>query len=548
MRRIASSIEVAAIALIAIGFVLWSQAFIKRSSFVTIDGKRSYSLVDDAMISMRYAWNFSHGNGLVWNRGQYVQGYTNLLMTLLMAVSTFFFSKTTAVLAMQVFGVAVMLAIAWLTMKLADHMLRDAPPGWRRVGRILAFIGPLLYYPLVYWSLMGMETGLLTMLLLAAFLSLFQYEETGNTSRLWCSAVLFGLAFLTRNDSIIFFLLAWAYLAWLAREPDSHVRVRGLAVAGCFVLFMAAGQLIFQYFYYGEFLPNTYTLKLTGMPLLLRLENGIGFIVPFLEQTALILALAAAGAVLNFRKEKLLLLSVIVAAIAYQVYIGGDVWNYWRIPAPAMPLAIILDLDVIVFTAGKLANGLASGIAWLRPHQSYATGSVMLLALASMLVVVRSADTRFFSQMLIRENPYEVDDNRDNVNTAIVLNHVLGPNATIGVTWGGALPYYTDFKAVDFLGKTDPHIASLPADVSGDISWYGMFSVPGHNKYDLTYSIMTLQPTYVERFVWGRQDITSWGMAHYVRAGYKKYGIFLLKDSPDVLWSKLNVADSSSVP
>lgn len=541
-------IEISAIILIAIGFIFWSQAFIKRSSFITIDGKRSYSLVDDAMISMRYAWNFSHGNGLVWNRGQYVQGYTNLLMTLLMAVPTFFFSKTTAVLAIQVFGAAVMLAIAWLTMKLADHILREAPPAWRSIGRILAFVGPLVYYPLAYWSLMGMETGLLTMLLLAAFLLLFQYEKTGRTSHLWWSAFLFGSAFLTRNDSIIFFFLAWVYLAWVARAPASHVRMRSLAAAGCLVLFMAVGQLAFQYLYYGELLPNTYTLKLTGMPLLLRLENGVGFILPFLQQTALILALAVAGTVLSFRKEKLLLLSVIATAIAYQVYIGGDVWNYWRIPAPAIPLALILDLEIVTLAAGKLAKALASSSSRLRQHPSYATGVVMLLALASILVVVGSADTRFFSQMLIRENPYEVDDNRDNINTAIVLNHVLGPDATIGVTWGGALPYYTDFTAIDFLGKTDRHIASLPADVSGSISWYGMFSVPGHNKYDLTYSIMTLQPTFVERFVWGRQDISAWGMMHYVRAGYKKYSIYLLKDSPDVLWSKLNVANSSVVP
>lgn len=62
------------IAFISIGFVLWSAGFIYRSSFITIDGSRSYSLFDDAMISMRYAWNFAHGHGLVWNLGEYVQG------------------------------------------------------------------------------------------------------------------------------------------------------------------------------------------------------------------------------------------------------------------------------------------------------------------------------------------------------------------------------------------------------------------------------------------------------------------------------------------
>jgi hypothetical protein len=65
-------------------FVAWASLFIYRSSFIGIDGKRYFCLFDDAMISMRYAWNFSHGIGLVWNSGEYVEGYTNPLMTLLM--------------------------------------------------------------------------------------------------------------------------------------------------------------------------------------------------------------------------------------------------------------------------------------------------------------------------------------------------------------------------------------------------------------------------------------------------------------------------------
>ncbi len=78
-------LEKAIITVISIGFGIWCAAFIYRSSFIAVDGKRYFSLFDDAMISMRYAWNFSHGLGLVWNPGEYIQGYTNLLMTLLMS-------------------------------------------------------------------------------------------------------------------------------------------------------------------------------------------------------------------------------------------------------------------------------------------------------------------------------------------------------------------------------------------------------------------------------------------------------------------------------
>lgn len=71
-------------------FVLWALFFIYKTSFVSIDG---FSLFDDAMISMRYAWNFSHGLGLVWNEGERVEGYTNFLMVLFMALPMLFLDK-----------------------------------------------------------------------------------------------------------------------------------------------------------------------------------------------------------------------------------------------------------------------------------------------------------------------------------------------------------------------------------------------------------------------------------------------------------------------
>src|SRR5438105_2557104 len=40
-------------------------------------------IIDDAYISFRYAWNFAHGQGLVFNPGEHVEGFTNLSWTLL---------------------------------------------------------------------------------------------------------------------------------------------------------------------------------------------------------------------------------------------------------------------------------------------------------------------------------------------------------------------------------------------------------------------------------------------------------------------------------
>jgi hypothetical protein len=95
-------------------FVAWAVLFIHRSSFVAIDGQRYYSLFDDGMISMRYGWNFAHGAGLVWNVGERIEGYTNPLMTLYMALASLIVNdKRLAVLPSN----SLALAFCWVPLK-----------------------------------------------------------------------------------------------------------------------------------------------------------------------------------------------------------------------------------------------------------------------------------------------------------------------------------------------------------------------------------------------------------------------------------------------
>src|SRR3990172_9807094 len=74
------------LAAMLVGYLLYAAVFIFQSSFV-INGTRYFVLFDDAMISMQYARNFAHGQGLVWNAGgEHVEGYSNPLWVLVMAV------------------------------------------------------------------------------------------------------------------------------------------------------------------------------------------------------------------------------------------------------------------------------------------------------------------------------------------------------------------------------------------------------------------------------------------------------------------------------
>jgi hypothetical protein len=79
----------------------------------TLDGVRYWWLADDAMISMRYGRNLAEGLGLVWNAGERVEGYTNLLWTLFMALvhlTPLPDSKTSLVVLLANVGIAAYLA------------------------------------------------------------------------------------------------------------------------------------------------------------------------------------------------------------------------------------------------------------------------------------------------------------------------------------------------------------------------------------------------------------------------------------------------------
>ncbi len=226
----------------------------------------------------------------------------------------------------------------------------------------------LLYYPLNYWSLMGMETGLLAFLLSAGVLCSMLYSETLEAKYLWLMSLCFGLAHLTRNESLLFAVLAFLYLIPTLKQGSKYV-YQFLIAGGLYGLFVI-GQLGFRYSYYGEMVPNTYTLKLVGMALDERLRNGWGFIQLFLKETGFVIVIAIAGLIFGFSKQKAYLFSFFLISILYQVYVGGDAWNYWRIMAPTMPFIFVL----FVLASSEFIDRISAMPGW--------SGSALLIALS----------------------------------------------------------------------------------------------------------------------------------------------------------------------
>ena len=540
MKSRSNRIEVILIAFITMLFLGWSGFFLYKTSFIAIDGQRYFCLFDDAMISMRYAWNFAHGQGLVWNAGEYVQGYTNLLMTLLMSLPNLLFEKRVASLAIQILGAGFIVVIAFLTRDIADRSIPKELDNHRGLIRMLAFVAAIGYYPLVYWSLMGMETGLLSLLLLIILSSAIRYTQTKDYRFINFASLASGFAFLTRNDSIIFSFLIFVYILWddwdsKKKLADYKKFMPAIGLAAIFIM----GQTIFQYLYYGEFLPNTYTLKMTGMSLGPRIQNGIGFVKPFLLAWSVVIAMAALGLFLNFKKSRFLMFIIFVSSVAYTVYVGGDPWPYWRMMAPTIPLLIVVfihssyEISLSFSNKGRLKGNYEQS-------KGFKTPNLIALSILIIALVFVIPNWPFRAELGLAERAFQIEANQANVSTALAITQITTEDASVGVFWAGALPYFSDNRrAIDFLGKSDKYIAGLVPDETGAIAWAGMNSVPGHNKYDLDYSIKQLKPTYVQMLGWGTQNVSSWARDNYRWVVYKVIGMFLDKNSPHVLWEKI---------
>lgn len=508
--------------LLAIAVTYFLTFILKTTLLVSVEGKttRYFTLFDDAMISMRYGWNLSHGAGLVWNPGEYVEGYTNPLTVLMMAVVTFFFNKSISVLVVQLLNVVILAAIGFVGVQITLNVVRPEKPSDLKLLQIIGFITALGYFPIFYWSLLGMETGLLTLLEFTGIWAVFRFIERPSKARSVQIGLLFGLAFLTRPDALVMIAPVALYLVYeiyKLKNISLKLKTYYLALAFGTLSAIVAAQELFRLFYYGDLVPNTYILKATGMPLADKILNGLGFIGPFILETWPVLLLATVGLVVNFSRKCLLLYSIMALLIAYQIYVGGDAWNYWRILCPAMPLMFVIIINLF--------------FARLRLRRAVATIIIVGLLLA--------INGRFLPEMVFYRNFYSLyNSNRESQRT-LILSEVCYPNATLGLLTAGSIPYYTGLKGIDFLGKMDRHIAQLPADLSGATARYGTYSLSGHNKYDLNYSIKELKPDYVEEFIWGNQNLNDWSEQYYEKVTINNFDFFFLKGSPNLNWAKI---------
>jgi hypothetical protein len=410
----------------------------------------------------------------------------------------------------------------------------------------------LACYPLLHWSLLGMETGLLALFLLLSVHFALRFDERGDPLQLLYGSLSLCFAYGARPEGLVVMVPLLVFLARPVAGPsDPRTTVAGpgeparpgprrwksgRAVSiGLFLLPLAAaigGHTAFRWTYYGALVPNTYVLKVAGWPFLSRLVNGTIYTAPFLVEGGLLLLLAALGLAGAPSRRRWLVASVPLVMIAFQLAVGGDAFGQWRFLAPGMPLLFVLA----PFGAVRLAGRLSAAFVLRRAALA---GGLVLAALLAL-------DLRSAGEILFVATPQTVRANRDNVRTALALRDVTLPEARLAVLWAGAIPYYAHRPAIDMLGKSDREIARLAPDLS---VFPGTRRIlPGHFKYDLDRSIVSAEPDYVQRFRWLRDDVTEWARERYVAVRHRGALLYLRKGSPRIAWERLSGEPQTALP
>ena len=152
--------------------------------------------VDDAYISMRYARHLYEGKGLVYNIGEYVEGYSNFLWVIILALwGSLGFNLP---LIANVLGILFSLLTLVIVFKLMGR-INDGVSFWS----ILPVIFLSTNWDFTGWATGGLETALFTLLLFVAIYR-FHEEVIARTSSFQLSAIICGLLCLTRPEGFLF--------------------------------------------------------------------------------------------------------------------------------------------------------------------------------------------------------------------------------------------------------------------------------------------------------------------------------------------------------
>ena len=390
--------------------------------------------VDDAYISLRYARMLVEGQGLVWNPGERVEGFSNPVFTLLCALPIAL--GMDGLLGAKLLGLAGLVGLVVGVVGAAREIARP-----ERLEQALALVfgaGVLaVSLPAVSWATAGLEGTQYAACLALALWLLLREERVGGFP--W-SALVAGLAAISRPEAP---LLVLGFVGWRGWRAWTERRLP-LRWLGLFAL-PTLGYLAFRLLYYGALLPNTTWRKVhRGWDVEVFWDYAGSWV--GLEWPLLFAGLA--GCALLGRRG-LLVAWLVLAQFLFLFGVGTDWMEGWRFVLPAIP---------------GLAVGLSAGAAVLARRQVWAQGAVAAVVACVAVASVGLEQTRSGDVVQRPEEhrfPASLSSSYEgSMSYALAgLAQHVPPGATVAYTEIGIVGYATDWEVLDLAGLTSREVA-----------------------------------------------------------------------------------------
>lgn len=303
--------------------------------------------VDDTFISMRVARNVADGYGFVYNIGENVEGFSNWLWVVLMAIplKLGFFSGAD-MLGLLWFAKGLSILFSVCTLIATYRFIKNIYVGDKKrdIYGLYGVLGIISSAIFAAWSMSGMETTSFSFFLLASIsltVSLCLNDKSLLSTWVYLAIALVCLV-LSRPEGIYLSLIILGVGAFFNRKKDRQIPL--LSIAGT-VMICYVSLLVWRWSTFGELVPNTYYAKTGGG--LRSYLFGIKYAVAGFGSVNALLLFLAPFAFLQFKDHRLvvaLLVCILSASLFFLGYSGGDWMPGFRFIVPAIPVTTVLAI------------------------------------------------------------------------------------------------------------------------------------------------------------------------------------------------------------
>lgn len=437
--------------------------------------------MDDAYISYRYAWNFVHGQGLVYNPGEIVEGYTNFLWTLIS--SAVLWLKLPPAGPMLAANIGLAMGVTALSWRLAKQLTGSYM--WANVAVLLLCVdGAMAAYGARGSGMEAMLFGFFVLLGLT-----FLWNDASKRTVLWRAfgGIALALGALTRPEGL---LVAGILVAVRLAQDYAGRTGKGVAWGKGSVASVAAFLAIvvpyeaWRVLFYGWPFPNTFYAK-TGTTVSL-VERGMIYTGYFVTERWFVVAMAAVGAILLLGGRKVarsgMVAAIVVLMMAWTGYVlwaGGDYFPGWRFYVPVLAPLVL----VCVWATHRLVSWFAE------------MGSRVGMAAVAIVVAVlplycwralwqQEANGSLAAYTKIHTSYVDLWG-----SAGLWLRDNTPADSVTAAEGAGAIAYFSQRRVIDMLGLNDLHIGHTPVGNMGE-------GKAGHEKRDPAY-VLSQKPDYV---------------------------------------------------